>query len=302
MERIVYFISTTLRGMRSNLYLNAVTVITIAFAFFILNIFLIIYSNVNTAIGEWRGKIRIIAYLNNDVKDSDVPAIEHLIKSNSGVKNVKYVSKQQALIQFRYELKGQADILNGVAPDILPAYFVITVKDNIINNNAIETIADGIKTIKGISDVQYGTQIAQRVAGILILVKMLGIGIGGFMLFAIFIIISNTIRISIFSRKDEIEIMKLVGATNLFIEIPFILEGIIQVFTGVCLSIALLYIVYRLFLYKLHTNLGSLLINMNISFLSKSTIIILLICSVILGIAGAIISTGKFIRKTHEFD
>lgn len=301
-EKIVYFVSTTLRGMRSNLYLNLVTIITIAFAFFILNIFLIIYNNVNSAIGEWKGKLRIIAYLKNDVKVNDITSIEQRIKSSPDIKSVKYFSKQEALNQFKQELKGQADILNGVAPDILPAYFMVTVKDSVLNHNALDRVANEIKTIKGINDVQYGAQIAQKVSGILIFVKMLGIGIGGFMLFAIFIIISNTIRISIFSRKDEIEIMKLVGATNLFIEIPFVLEGIIQVLIGASFSILLLYIIFKLFLYKLHSNLSSLLINMNISFLPIRTIIILLVCSAILGIVGAILSTDKFIRKTSEFD
>lgn len=299
MERFVYFVSTTLKGMQSNLYLNAVTIITIAFAFFILNIFLVIYSNVNTVLGEWKGKIRIIAYLEDGLNENDIMTIENQIKTNNGIKNIRFYSKQQALNQFRDELKGQADILNGISADILPAYFLISLKDDVINNNSIETIAKEIKAIKGIDDVQYGAQIAQKVSGVLILVKMLGIGIGGFMLFAIFIIVSNTIRISIFSRKDEIEIMKLVGATNAFIEIPFILEGTIQVLTGTALSILLLYIVYKLFLFKLHTNLSSVLINMNVSFLSTNSILILLIIGALLGVAGAVISTGKFIRDSY---
>jgi cell division transport system permease protein len=298
-EKFVYFISTTLKGMKSNLYLNTVTIITIAFAFCILNIFFIISTNLNTALGEWKGKIRIIAYLQDGLAESDIISIENKIKMSNGIKSVKYYSKQQALNQFRDELKGQADILNGVSADILPAYFLISVNENVLNNNSLESIANEIKAIKGINDVQYGAQIAQKVSGLLILVKMLGLGIGGFMLFAIFIIVSNTIRISIFSRKDEIEIMKLVGATNAFIEIPFILEGMIQVLTGTILSILLLYIVYKLFLFKLHSNLGSLLINMNISFLSTNSILILLLTGGLLGLAGAIISTGKFIRNSY---
>jgi cell division transport system permease protein len=298
-ERIAYFISTTLKGIKSNLYLNVVTIITIAVAFFILNIFFIIYNNVNSVLGEWKGRIKIIAYLQDGVTGSGLTSIENHIKANTGIKNIKYYSKQDALEQFRAELKGQAGILNGVSADVLPAYLAITVKDSVLNNNTIDKIAASVKSIQGISDVQYGAQIAQKVSGILILVKMLGIGIGGFMLFAIFIIISNTIRISIFSRKDEIEIMKLVGATNIFIEIPFMLEGMIQVLTGTSISIVLLYLVYRLFLYRLHSTLGSLFINMNVSFISLNTIIAILIGSALLGIAGAILSTGKFIRNNY---
>ncbi len=298
-ERITYFIATTVKGIKTNLYLNAVTIITIAVAFFILNIFFIIYNNVNSVLGEWKGRIRIIAYLQDGLSGGDLTSLENRIKNTAGIKTIKYYSKQDALGQFREELKGQAGILSGVSADVLPAYLTITVQESVLNNNSIDKLAAAIKRVPGVSDVQYGAQIAQKVSGILILVKMLGIGIGGFMLFAIFIIVSNTIRISIFSRKDEIEIMKLVGATNLFIEIPFMLEGMIQVLAGTTISIVFLYLVYRLFLYRLHTTLGSLFLTMNVSFLSTNAILALLAGSALMGMTGAVISTGKFIRRNY---
>ncbi|MCL4467992.1 MAG: ABC transporter permease [Deltaproteobacteria bacterium] len=298
-ERLTYFIATTVKGIKTNLYLNAITIITIAVAFFILNIFFIIYNNVNSVLGEWKGRIRIIAYLQDGLSGGELTSLENRIKNTSGIKSIKYYSKQDALSQFREELKGQAGILNGVSADVLPAYLTITVQESVLNNNSIDKLAAAIKRVPGVSDVQYGAQIAQKVSGILILVKMLGIGIGGFMLFAIFIIVSNTIRISIFSRKDEIEIMKLVGATNLFIEIPFMLEGMIQVLAGTGISIVFLYLVYRLFLYRLHTTLGSLFLTMNVSFLSSNAILALLAGSALMGMTGAIISTGKFIRRNY---
>ncbi len=298
-ERIAYFISTTIKGIKTNLYLNAVTVITIAVAFLILNIFFMIYRNVNSLLGEWKGKIKIIAYVKDGVNDQQIIIIGNQIKSNEGINSVKYFSKQDALNEFRKELKGQDAILSGITQDVLPAYFLVTVKDSIITGKAIGKVVSFLKGISGITDVQYGEGIAERISGLLIIVKMLGFGIGGFMLFAIFIIVSNTIRISIFSRKDEIEIMKLVGATNSFIEIPFILEGMIQVVAGTGLSIVLLYLVYRIFMYKLHQNLGSLFVNINISFISKETMIALLACSALLGFAGAFASIGRFIRQSY---
>lgn len=298
-ERTAYFIAATLKGIRSNLYLNTVTVITIAVAFFILNIFFIIYNNVNSSLGEWKGRIRIIAYLQDGITGSTLTTIENRIRSIGGVNTLQYYSPEDALREFRDELKGQAGILSGVTAGVLPAYVVITVKGHVLSDNTLDKVASSIRSIPGIAEVQYGAQIAQKVSGILVLVKMLGIGIGGFMLFAIFIIVSNTIRISIFSRKDEIEIMQLVGATNLFIEIPFMLEGMVQVLTGTGISIVLLYVVYRFFLYRLHSTLGSLFINLNFNFLSMRAIIILLVSSALLGIAGSVISTGKFIRRNY---
>ncbi len=298
-ERTVYFIATTLKGIRSNLYLNTVTVITIAVAFFILNIFFIIYNNVNSALGEWKGRIRIIAYLQNGTTGNALTSAENSIRNTAGVKTLRYYSSEDALREFRNELKGQAGILSGVTADVLPAYFVITVQGKVLTDNSLDQVAAAVRHVPGVAEVQYGAQIAQKVSGILVLVKMLGIGIGGFMLFAIFIIVSNTIRISIFSRKDEIEIMQLVGATNLFIEIPFMLEGMVQVLCGTGISLVFLYMVYRFFLYRLHSTLGSLFINLNFDFLPARAIVIIFVCSALLGIAGSVISTGKFIRRNY---
>ncbi len=298
-ERISYFIATTFKGMKTNLYLNIVTIITIAVAFLILNIFFVIYRNVNSVIGDWKGKIKIIAYLKDGLSEQQITAIENQIKNNEDIKGVHYNSKQDALNEFKKELKGQSAILNGVTQDVLPAYLVINVKDTVITNRALGKLAVLLKDIQGIADVQYGQGVAERISELLIIVKMLGIGIGGFMLFAILIIVSNTIRMSIFSRKDEIEIMKLVGATNTFIEVPFVLEGMVQVICGTGLSLVMLYLVYKFFIYRLHQMLGSLFVNISVSFLSNETIVLILAGSAALGFAGAIVSAGKFIRHNY---
>lgn len=296
--RIAYFISTTVKGIKGNLYLNAVTVITIAVAFLILNIFFVISGNVSSMLGVWKGKIKVVAYLKDGLSGQQLTAIENQIKASKDINSVQYFSQQDALNEFRKELKGQSSILSGVSQDVLPAYLLISVKDRVIAGKAIGKVASFLKGISGISDVQYGEGIAEKISGLLMLVKMLGIGIGGFMLFAIFIIVSNTIRISIFSRKDEIEILKLVGATNSFIEIPFILEGVLQVVAGAALSLVLLYFVYLVFLYELHQSLGTLFVNTTLSFISKETMIAVLAGSALLGFAGSFASVGRFIRQS----
>ncbi|MCL4558970.1 MAG: ABC transporter permease [Deltaproteobacteria bacterium] len=298
-ERVSYFITTTFKGMKTNLYLNVVTVITIAVAFLILNVFFVIYRNVSSVLEEWKGRIKVVAYLKDGLSVQQINAIEGQLRKNEDIKGIHFYSKEDALDEFKKELKGQSAILSGVSQDVLPAYFVITVKDRVISDKAVGRLADSLKGVSGISDVQYGQGVTERFSELLIIVKMLGIGIGGFMLSAVLIIVSNTIRMSIFSRKDEIEIMKLVGATNVFIELPFVLEGMAQVVCGTGLSVVLLYLVYKFFLYRLHRTLGSLFVNVNISFLSGETIAVILIAATVLGLVGALVSAGKFIRHNY---
>ncbi|MCL4478342.1 MAG: ABC transporter permease [Deltaproteobacteria bacterium] len=299
MDKIFYFISTTIKRIKINLYLNIITVVTIAVALLILNIFFLIYINVHSVLGEWQGKINIIAYVKNGISADEIRQVSDRLRAISGVKGIKYYSQQEAFSEFKKELKGQSAILKGVSPDILPAYFVISLRDKAIAENRIDNVASSIKRLMGISDVQYGKELASKLSGVIILMKMLSIGIGGFIIFSILIIISNTIRISIFSKKDEIGILKLVGATNLFIEIPFILEGIVQITFGTGLSILLLYAIYEFFIYKLEGSMGVFFTNVSVIFLSREAIIAIFIGSILLGIAGSIITAGKFIRNAN---
>jgi len=128
------------------------------------------------------------------------------------------------------------------------------------------------------------------------LIKLVGISIGGFLMLATILIISNTIKLTIYSRKEEIEIMKLVGATNFFIQVPFFLEGLIQGLAGSLLALGILYISYKIFIVKVISDYSLYLGASNLVFLPQNLVIALICFGILLGIVGCALSMGRFLK------
>jgi cell division transport system permease protein len=130
----------------------------------------------------------------------------------------------------------------------------------------------------------------------MVLLKGLGLGLGALLLLSTIVVISNTIRLSIFARREEIEIMRSVGATGLFIRAPFYLEGLLQGFLGAVLALAVLFALFQLFLSKVYEPLRSLLGNYPVQFLSLEQMAAVALGGVVLGLFGTQVSVGRYLR------
>ena len=128
------------------------------------------------------------------------------------------------------------------------------------------------------------------------MVKLVGVSIGCFLLLATIIIISNTIKLTIYSRREEIEIMKLVGATNFFIQTPFFLEGFIQGFSASLLSLGILYVSYKILISKIIIDYSLYLGYLDLIFLPQKLIIELILLGILLGLFGCAFSMGRFLK------
>jgi cell division transport system permease protein len=149
-----------------------------------------------------------------------------------------------------------------------------------------------LEKIEGVEEVAYTEQWLERFEGLIYILKVAGLSMGGLLCLAVLFIITNTIKLTIYSRRDEIEIIKLVGATDWFIKIPFLIEGAIQgIFSGL-ISITVLFLVYTLFsLKKMHLlGLGVL----KIIFLPTEYLVFILSLGLILGLMGSLIAVGRF--------
>ena len=128
------------------------------------------------------------------------------------------------------------------------------------------------------------------------MIKLVGMGVGGFLLLATIFIISNTIKLTIYSRREEIEIMKLVGATSFSIQIPFFLEGIAQGFMASLLSLGILFVSYKLLIYKITIDYSLYLGYLGFVFLPQKLILQLILLGIVLGIFGCAFSMGRFLK------
>ena len=294
--RAGFFLSRAITNIRQNVFVNVVTIGTITLALLIVSLFLLIFVNLENATDSLSERVQVTVYFDNELTSQDQAMYREKIMVLPGVSRVSYVTRDEALKRFKSRLRGQETLLEGVGAEILPTSFEIALKRSHRETVSVENFVTALKRIPGITEVQYGEEWVRRFNSFLNILRLLGALLGGFLVIAATFIVSNTIKLTIYSRRDELDIMSLVGATRFFIKAPFLLEGLIQGVVGSTLSVVLLYGLYEGFLH----NAGSFLTfnpaSSGFSFLSLEYIAGLLLAGAVLGFVGSLTSLKRFVN------
>lgn len=293
---IIHFLEEALNNIRRNTFVAAITVGTIGIAFLIFGIFLIIFSNLNDITSTWKEQIQVVSYLKDGLSNAEIISIEDKIKSEREINSFAFISKEKALSEFRKDLSSQTGLLEGLGENPLPAYFEIKLKKAYQDPKSILSLVDRLKKIKGIEDVQYGQEWVENLSSFLDFLMIAGMVVGGLISLAVILIVSNTVKLTVYARKDDIEIMKLIGATDWFVKAPFLIEGMAIGFLGSLMSVILLFGIYQIIVQNLPLNAGLLFGRFSIAFLSWPDIVLLLIAGVLLGLFGSFVSVGRFLK------
>ncbi|MFA7060070.1 MAG: permease-like cell division protein FtsX [Pedobacter sp.] len=294
--RLGYFVRRALINVRQNIFVNVVTIGTITLALLIVSLFLLVFVNLENAVGNWSERVQVTVYFDRELASREQAALRAKIIAIPGAYRVGYVSRDEAFKRFKSRLRGQESLLEGVRPDILPASFEIALKRSSRDTQEVEAFVSVLKRIPGITEVQYGEEWVKRFNTFLNFMRLLGALLGSFLLIAVVFIVSNTIKLTIYARRDELEVMALVGATRFFIKAPFLIEGIIQGCAGSLFSIGLLLGLYEGFLH----NAGSF-ITFNpaasgLSFLPLEYVGGIVITGIALGFIGSLTSLKRFVN------
>lgn len=294
--RLRYFIARALLNIRQNVLVNVLTIGTITLALLIVSLFLLVFVNLESTADEWSGKIQVTAYFDTEPTPQELSAIMARVKAIEGTDEVGYVSRQEAMKRFRNRLKGQETLLDGVSADVLPSSIEITLKRKSREDAAMEAYVARLRKVPGIAEVQYGEEWVRRFNTFMNFLRFVGALLGGFLLMAVLFIVSNTIKLTIYARKEEIEVMDLVGATRFFIKAPFLIEGIIQGAAGALLSLLILVAVYFGFLHSATNFVNFSSSVTGLSFLPPVYIAGIFAAGVILGFLGSLTSLKRFIN------
>ncbi|RNC68732.1 MAG: ABC transporter permease [Desulfuromonadales bacterium] len=294
--RLRYFVGRALLNIRQNVLVNVLTIGTITLALLIVSLFLLVFVNLETTADEWSGKIQVTAYFDREPTPAELTTIMTRVKALEGTDRVGYVSKLDAMKRFRARLKGQETLLEGVPADVLPASLEITLKRKSREDAAIEAYVGRLKKVPGITEVQYGEEWVRRFNAFMSFLRFMGVLLGAFLLLAVLFIVSNTIKLTIYARKDELEVMELVGATRFFIKAPFLIEGIIQGAAGAALALLILVSAYFGFLHSA-TNFINLSVSVSgLTFLPPVYIAGIVAGGIFLGFLGSLTSLRRFIN------
>jgi cell division transport system permease protein len=271
------------------------TMLIICATMIVLGIFVILLQNVNKNVETVRKEQGFQAFIDDSSTETEIEYIKDGIKIIPGVKDIKYIDKDMAFEDAKNVFKNQEYLLEGlekVKP--FPASFVITFN----NINDASTIKSQVEKIDGITKVKYNETTIQAVITISRIANIFLLGIGSIMLVVSMFIISNTIKLAVYSNKREIYIMRYIGATNKFIRTPFIVEGAIMGLLSALISfvvISVSYVVIYARLPKVGTSLG-IFGFMPYSHLWYQVLIIFCIIGLFVGIAGSAISIRKYLK------
>jgi len=223
-----YFLREAAADLWKRRTVNVVSIATIGASLYIVGLFVLLTTNAERLIASWAEESRISVYLSDTIADAARAGLERKVAEHPAVKSREYVSKQAALERFRTSFPDLADLAVGLDANPLPASIEITVRKDEADGTTIEALAGSLAKEPGVEGVRYDLAWVRRVRALL---RVLGIGgavLGAILIAAAIITIYGVIRLNVFARRDEIEILRLVGATRGFIRGPFLVEGAFQ--------------------------------------------------------------------------
>lgn len=228
----------TLADMLRQPLATLLTVAVIAISITLPSLCYIVWKNVSQAAQQWYPAPQLTIYLDKSLDEKGAEQTVAGLKQLDGVKSVNYLSREEAMIEFR-NWSGFGTALDLLEENPLPAVAIITPKIDFQNSQSLINLRNKVGQLAGIEDVRMDDSWFTRLAALTVLIGQIAMVIGILMVMAVFLVIGNSIRLNIFSRRDTINVMKLIGATDGFIMRPFLNSGIILGFFGALLSLIL---------------------------------------------------------------
>jgi len=233
-----YFFKESFTSLIRNRWMSLASIGAVASALIILGSFLLLSVNFDYILKDVESQVEITAYLEDSVDKAGIDELNNDITVIIGVKEVKFISKEEAIEEFKEQVG--RELLEGIE-NPLPNSFRIKVN----NPHEVATIAEKIERFAGIEEVKYGKGIVEKLFNIIYWVRIIGLIIMAVFAAVSIFIISNTIRLTVFARRREINIMKYIGATDWFVRWPFLIEGMVLGLIGSLLAIGILAVAYN---------------------------------------------------------
>ena len=291
-----YVMIRTYQNMKGNLFPNLITIGIIAVSMLIFSTFTLLAFNLTNFLKIWEDKIEVVAYLKRGTPSSEVEPLINRTRLLEGVQIVRYVSPYDAMAFMETKLGRQKNLLDGIQPAVLPPSFEIQLKKEFRNSTRIKEVVADLKKIPQFEEIQYGQEWVETFSVLVHILRLTQWVLGGLLLVAMSFIISNTLLFTIASRREEIEIMQLVGASPSFIRVPFYIEGMIQGLLGAGLALLFLFLLQRMVLLYFPASIKDWMFQIPILFLPPRTLVGILGGGMVLGFLGSLMASMRLLR------
>ena len=289
----MYFLREALRNFYRHRRVNMVAIFVIATGMLLVSGVALAYVNFRNVAAYWGSQVHMVMYLRDDLAPERLEALRIAFSQAPETASLEYISKDQAMQQLRARLGEGARILEGLQTNPLPASFTITIRDEFRRPELLRDSVARYQQLPEIEEIDYGERWLERFHTFVWILEIGVIGIGGIMGVAVMFIIATTVRLALYTRAEEIEIMQLVGATLWFIKFPFFLEGILQGMLGASLAVGLCYSLYALLITWVKP-MGELFVDFSLfQFLPLPVIASMLLAGAVLGGLGSLFSLRR---------
>jgi cell division transport system permease protein len=295
-EKLKFFLSVTGNNLWQFRTRNLFSVTIICLSFLTVGIFVSLTNNLRATARELSSNMTVAFYLDKGLTAAGVEAVRQEIGTPAFVESARVVTPDEALERFKSSFPELADIVTGLKTNPFPASIELRVSARASASKEVVAFVEALKKRPGVTDVLFNRDWVEKMQGFSRLAGAIGAFLGGILILTSFFIISNVVKLNVFARKNEIEILRFVGGTNLFIRIPFWLEGITLGLLGSLLSLALLFLVVSLFPVYLGASLGALQELLKFRYPDLTQSLLLLAGGAGTGFIGSATSVSKFLK------
>jgi cell division transport system permease protein len=295
LNRIGYWLRETLASLRRNLTLTMAAVLTAAVSLALLGVALLAREGVGNQLVQWKGGVQFIVFMKADATDDQIASVREALKESPQVDDRKtvYLDKPAAFEEFQRIFKDQKTIAESLTVNDIPPNFKVVPKTD--DSSVITAVGNQLLTKPGVSDVRFARDYVDRLQALSRMVGIVSIAMFLLLLFTAVVLIWNTIRTAMFARRREIEVMKLVGATNWFIRIPFMLEGLLHGLAGGVLAVLGLYGVNFLWTERVIPKIPDLAALQVSSSQFHLVILLVLFVGALVGAVGSAVAASRFL-------
>jgi cell division transport system permease protein len=248
LARLAYFGRAALRGLRASPVTSGVAVATIGIALVLVGAFALLLGNMRGLLERVGDDLVVAAYLEEGLPEARRQELLETVRGTPGVESVRLVSEAEALERFRRGIGRGAAFVDALGENPLPASLEIRLVPAQRSVEGMRALVARLEGLPGVDDLASGQDWVEGYVRAVAVVRGLGIGLGAILALATLLIVANTIRLGVFARRDELEILSLVGASRSFVVTPFLLEGVAQGALGGALALALLFGLFHLVL------------------------------------------------------
>ncbi|MBI5058144.1 MAG: ABC transporter permease [Nitrospirae bacterium] len=291
MRIFIFALQTALRSLWHEKWINLLTVLSISIGLLILSAFMTITLNIDFVLKRWSRDFGLVVYMKDGLSKESEDALKNIFEKDPDVEAIKYIPKEQALQELRLALGPNSSILEGFENNPLPSSFELSLKREALKPELVERKAEQIKQMNGVEDVEYGEKWLSSLNTLSGVLKIGSLFLGSAVFIAIVFVTYSTIKIFFYRRKDEIETLKLLGATRSFIRLPFLLEGLLIGVLGGAASSLVLYGLYAFVIHKAPDYLPS--VSAIMLYLPLKVYVPAPLAGAVTGFIGSFIAVGK---------